>query len=108
MSKKHFTMTVNQLHRILGNIIAEGNGRCKVCVNKDTFTHNLEGDGCVILDVDACRVESVMQMNGDGGILHGPDDRERYKTCCVLFGDSDEGPQEGLAALTAGQKEPTT
>ena len=46
---KSKTLTANQLHKMLGVFIDKGYKRTPVCINKDTFTHALESDGCVIL-----------------------------------------------------------
>lgn len=87
-------MTVNRLHKLLSEAIAAGNGRCLVCVDKPTFSHNLEGDGCVILDVtDGC-VRSVVQIDDDGGTKTDSRGRECYRTCFVLVGAQHEPDKE--------------
>ena len=50
-------MTAIRLRNELNKLIAKGWGRSKVCVNKPTFAHNCEGDGCVILDVEQVILE---------------------------------------------------
>lgn len=82
---KRKTITVNQLHKMLGKLIDKGEGRRQVCIDKTTFTHNCESDGCVILPVDGCRIEAVLKMNPDGGSMW--DGMERYRRMAVLFGE---------------------
>lgn len=59
-------MTLNRLHKLLSTLIEEGYGRREVCISKETFTHNLEGDGCTVLPI--CRVDTqiIEMMDGDG------------------------------------------
>ena len=86
---KHKTITVNQLYKMMGELIESGEGRRQVCIDKTTFAHNCESDGCVILQVDGCRVQDVIQMQDDSFI----DDtgNEHYKRCVVLFGGHGTG-----------------
>jgi hypothetical protein len=79
-------MTINALCKILQAQIAKGNGRCPVCIDKPTFTHSLESDGVVILDIHGANETSVMILNEDGGVGHGKHDTERYRYSLVLFG----------------------
>lgn len=81
-------MTVNKLKQLCEKIIAAGNGRASVCIHKPTFTHNLEGDGCVILDVSGINVESIVQLDGDGGTKTNADGSEAMRRCAVLYGSS--------------------
>lgn len=60
-------MTVNRLLKLCEEAIASGHGRAAVCIDKPTFTHPLEGDGACILDTYHAGVESVPQMDDDGG-----------------------------------------
>lgn len=82
------TMTVNRLYKELGKLIAQGGGRLPVCVNKETFTHNLEGDGCVILPVAHVIAQAVLQIDDDGGAKVDSRGRECYRQNVVLFGDA--------------------
>ncbi len=79
-------MTVNKLIKILQKAAADGHGRCPVCVDKPSFTHPLEPDGAVILDVSGTRTESVLMINDDGGTLQEKNGRERYRYSFVLHG----------------------
>lgn len=79
-------MTVNKLLKLLQSAADRGLGRCPVCIDKPTFTHPLESDGAIILDVSGVRDESVQMLNDDGGITHGPRDTERYRYSIILHG----------------------
>lgn len=81
---KHSPMTAGKLHRILGELIKAGHERSAVCIDKETFTHPLESDGCVMLDAYGAKAEYVPVMNDDGGMMHG--DKEKHKSCVVLWG----------------------
>lgn len=59
-----------------------------VMINKDTFKHPLESDGCVILDVQHVVVQVYHILNDDGGLDHGEDCHEKFKGAVVLYGDS--------------------
>ncbi len=87
-------MTLNKLHKLLGDLIAQGHGRLPVCVRKDTFTHNLEDDGCVILPVVAASHELVLQIDDDGGTKINANGRESYRQNIVLFGGGYEPAKE--------------
>ena len=81
-------MTLNQLHKQLSALIAQGLGRRHVCIDKGSFTHNLEGDGCTILDV--CRVDAkpIPQIDGDGWTITNKDGSERERLTVILGGSS--------------------
>jgi hypothetical protein len=96
MPQKTLTMTVNQLHKALGKLIEKGEKRTQVCIDKTSFTHPLESDGCQILNVDGLKVECVLQMQDDGGTLDSSGN-ERFKRSCILFGGSG---QASLPALS--------
>ena len=87
-------MTINSLHKILGEAIADGHGRKKVCVRKDTFKHNLESDGCTILDVWQTFHQWVPLIDDDGGNAYRKDGSERGFSALVLVGDSYEEPRK--------------
>ena len=94
MSMEEYTMTVNKLLELCHIVVAAGHGRAKVCADKPTFTHPLEDDGAVILDVSTAGVESVVQMDDDGGTKTDSRGRECYRTCFVLRGHNYEPPKE--------------
>lgn len=87
-------MTVNKLLKLLEAAVAAGHGRAGVCVDKPSFTHPLEGDGAVILDARYAGVESVVQMDDDGGTKTNARGCECYRTCFVLRGANYEPPNE--------------
>ena len=61
------TMTVEKLHKMLGEIVKRGHGRKPVCINKETFSHPLEGDGAVILGVEKIDGPIWIPTCGDDG-----------------------------------------
>jgi hypothetical protein len=81
-------MTINQLHKLLTKLIAKGHGRKAVYVDKGSFRHNLENDGCVILPVDRAAMHSYLILNDDGGVHINSDGTERSRKSLVLIGDA--------------------
>lgn len=79
-------MTLNQLHKQLTALIAEGYGRRQVCVDKRSFQHNLEPDGCVILPVCRTNVDWIIELDGDGCAVTNKDGSERGHTTVILGG----------------------
>ena len=59
-------MTIGRLHKLLGRMIEQGHARKKVCINKTSFVHPLEGDGAVILEVETAQIESYPMLDDDG------------------------------------------
>lgn len=82
-------MTVAKLHKILSVFLEKGEGRCRVCVNKPSFTHALEQDGCVILDVESCDIHQMPLIDEDGGTAVTARGRERTFRCLVFDGGSE-------------------
>lgn len=80
------TITVNRLHKMLGKVIANGHGRAPVCIDKQTFSSNLESDGCCILQVDGVEILWINLADDDGGIAMNADGTERGRTTVVLYG----------------------
>jgi hypothetical protein len=70
------------MHKITGKLIKQGHGRKRVMVHKKSFYHPLEGDGCVILDIDDLNMETFPIFDDDGGIT------EKQKTALLLFGEN--------------------
>ena len=83
-------MTVNQLNKLLQRLVKQGRGRMQVCVDKQTFHHNCESDGVVILEVNVAELEWVPLADDDDGTAFDSKGRERGSTNLVLFGDSYE------------------
>lgn len=81
-------MTVNQLHKLLGALITRGCGRHQVAVDKETFRHPLESDGCTILNVDSLETHWLPLADDDGGTAFTKAGVERGKSMAVLYGDS--------------------
>lgn len=59
-------MTIGRLHKLLGRMIDQGHARKKICINKESFSHPLEGDGAVILEVETAQIESYPMLDDDG------------------------------------------
>ena len=79
-------MTVNKLHKLLGELIAQGYGRQRVCVDKPSFRDNRESDGCVVLEVCDAQLRTYNLMDGDGAHALRADGTERMLTSLVLDG----------------------
>lgn len=88
-------MTVAKLHKLLGEMIAQGHGRRSVLVNKSTFTSNLEADGVVILEVCGVIPHTGTYADGDGFTAVRRDGRECTMSCVLIYGVSGE-PSTGL------------
>lgn len=99
-------LTINRLHKLLSEMIAEGHGRRSVCIDKSTFTHNLEEDGCVILEVCRAKVLTYRRIDDDGGTALRADGTERTITGAVLIGDSEPFNPEP-DSTTKASEEPT-
>lgn len=101
-------MTINQLHKLLGKLIEKGHGRRQVHVDKGSYHHNLEADGCVILPVWRAQVHTYRMLNEDGGWAYKADGTEITRTSLVLIGDSGSTlndhppPLPKRAAVTVG------
>lgn len=79
-------MTINKLYELVHKLVIQGHGRKQVCIDKPSFTHNLEGDGCVILQVDTATVRSINEFDDDGSIKFNADGGEKLLTVLVLDG----------------------
>lgn len=82
-------MTINQLHRILTKEIGRGNGRRKVLVHKDAFTHPLKPDGLSYHDVTRADVETHTVLDADGFTKTRRDGTECLTTSLILRGLDD-------------------
>ena len=83
---KTSTMTVARLHKQLSEMVNNGQGWMKVCVNKNTFYHPLESDGCVILHVVSADFGWIPLFDDDGGVALRADGTERGSMRFVLDG----------------------
>ena len=84
-------MTVNQLHKLLGALIAAGHGRKPVQVNKASFRHPLEEDGAVILDIE--RIDGpkwIGMTDDDGGTKWNKDGSESGRLVVVIDGGAND------------------
>lgn len=81
-------MTINQLHKLLAKLIAQGHGRKAVYVDKWSYRDNRESDGCVILPVSIARMQTYMLLDDDGGCWENKDGTERTRKSLVLLGES--------------------
>jgi|DEB0MinimDraft_12_1074336.scaffolds.fasta_scaffold51103_2 hypothetical protein len=80
-------MTVNQLHKHTAELIAMGAGRRSVCIDKATFTHPLESDGCMILQVEGSGLRVIEISDDDGGTAVLADGRTKTRLVFVLSGN---------------------
>lgn len=80
------TMTVAKLHKILGALVDDGQGRRPVCVNKASFYHPLESDGVSILDVTEANADTITMADDDGWTATNKDGSEKARRVFVLGG----------------------
>ena len=80
------TMTVARLHKMLGELVADGQGRRPVCVNKASFYHPLEGDGVAILDVTEAKADTITMADDDGWTATNTDGSEKTRKVFVIGG----------------------
>ena len=80
------TMTVARLHKMLGELVADGQGRRPVCVNKASFYHPLEGDGVEILDVTEAKADTITMADDDGWTATNKDGSEKTRKVFVIGG----------------------
>ena len=90
--------TVARLHYELTKLIEQGHGRKPVWIDKETFQHNCEADGCTILPVAGMGVVWVPMADGDGGTAYNRDGTEKGRTALVLAGDAGANRKGELVA----------
>lgn len=83
-------MTLNKLHKILGELIALGNGRRQACIAKESFRDNRESDGCTILPICAVDTDWIPLADDDGGTAQTKAGLERGSWTVILGGASYE------------------
>lgn len=88
-------MTVKKLHAALEILIQAGAGRRKVVIDKETYRHPLESDGCVLLDVARVRMQTNPIIDDDGGTTLNKDGTERTQQSVVLSGNEIRCPSCG-------------
>jgi hypothetical protein len=79
-------MTIGRLHKLLGKMIEQGHARKKVCINKDSFFHPLEGDGAVILEAETAQIEAHPMIDDDGFTKFRADGSESMHTSLIIGG----------------------
>jgi hypothetical protein len=84
------SITIGRLHKELGKLIENGKKRQRVCISKTTFTHNLEDDGCTILDVEKAELRLITMADGDGYQAMRKDGSESRHVVLVLSGNGEE------------------
>ena len=86
-AERRVEMNVGQLHRHLSRLVKEGHGRKPVCIDKSTFQHPCEDDGCVILEVHKVEgPEFIRNIDDDGGHKENNDGTESGRLTVVLCG----------------------
>lgn len=85
-------MTINALYKQLSELVKQGHGRKTVCVDKGTFTHPLEDDGELILEVMAAQIARVDMLDEDGNYKELADGTISKRTFLVLRGESEVKP----------------
>lgn len=84
------TITVARMHRLLGEFVERGHGRKPVCIDKATFSHALEGDGCTILGVEVIDGPNwIYNCDDDGGVKENTDGSESGRMTIVLKGGAE-------------------
>lgn len=79
------TLTIQQLHKQLGQLVEAGHGRQPICVDKASFYHPCEEDGVTILHAHSIELEPVLLWQDAG--TTDPNGREHYRQALVLRGD---------------------
>lgn len=83
-------MTVQRMHKLLGQLIEQGHGRKPVCINKDTFQSPLEVDGACIMEVELITGSTfVGWTDDDGGTKWNQDGSESGRWVVILQGGAD-------------------
>jgi hypothetical protein len=85
-------MQVRTLYKKLGEEIKKGFGHRKVMIDKTTFKHPLESDGCCILPIHETDMHLYPILNDDGGLSHGDRGEEKYELALVLYGEKKTKP----------------
>ena len=81
-------MTLNRLHKLLGELIAQGHGRREVYVDKSSFRDNRESDGVCIMPVCEIDVQTYELADDDGGWALDARGCVKTRTSLVIYGDS--------------------
>lgn len=93
--RKRPPMTAGRLYRELGLIIKKHGDRIPVAIDKRTFTHPLEADGCCMLDVHDVVTKYITIMDDDGGTKTTKAGREVGKVMLLMIGWESNPEPEG-------------
>lgn len=86
------SMTVQRLHKLLGELIQQGHGRKPVCIDKLSFRHPLEDECvCIIVVASASGPKGIPMADDDEGTACNADGTERGRKTVILFGKEKEG-----------------
>lgn len=81
------SMTVQRLHKLLGQLIEQGHGRKPVCVDKASFSSPLENDGISVFDLEIVDGPRWIEMaDDDGGTKWNKDGSESGRRVVILKG----------------------
>lgn len=81
------SMTVQRLHKLLGQLIEQGHGRKPVCVDKESFSSPLENDGVSVFDLETVDGPRWIEMaDDDGGTKWNKDGSVSGRTVVILKG----------------------
>lgn len=80
-------MTINQLHKLTAKLKDQGLGRRVVHIDKSTFSHPLESDGCLVLEVETADMHTFNILDDDGFTAVNAKGAEVYYTGLVLYGN---------------------
>ena len=69
-------------------MIDAGNEKGQVCINKSTFRHPFEYNGCIILRVEDAVLGSRNMADDADGETIGRDGSEAKKNNLILFGEN--------------------
>lgn len=82
-------MTVQRLHKLLGQLVEQGHGRKPVCVDKSTFYTPLESDGVTVMDLEEVSGPQWLSMAADdGGTKWNKDGSESGRHVVILKGSA--------------------
>ncbi|PRD68743.1 hypothetical protein C6P61_09585 [Malikia spinosa] len=81
------SITVQRLHKLLGQLAEQGHGRKPVCVDKESFSSPLENDGVSVFDLEIVDGPRWIEMaDDDGGTKWNKDGSASGRTVVILKG----------------------
>lgn len=96
-------MTLKKFHKLLGDLIEKGHGRRRVCVDKRSFSHPLEDDGAVILDVESTFAQVITMVDDNGFTKYRKNGEECRHGVIVISGES-----SNISGLARPEQEKTS